>query len=81
VTEQLSLFGDDQDGVPASPWELLHRDPPRELVERLVHQRQDGAGRLIKALVRTGLAEDALPAAAALALELDRGLATSKEDR
>jgi len=79
--EQLALFGHDLDA--SSPWELFHREPPSQLVDRLAdHRRHDravrrrhgGPTRLLRALVRVGLAEEALPAAARLVQALDEGL-------
>jgi hypothetical protein len=71
--EQLPLFGDD-----LNPRQLLQRDLPS--VEQPAEcdcadrHRRDGVARLLRALVKRGLAEQDLPAAAMIALLLDEGV-------
>jgi hypothetical protein len=76
--EQLTLPGFEE-----TPWDLLDRVPPPQLVDHLDRHRHDGAvrhrhdrrgpSRLLRELVRRGLAEDALLSAAALVRALDEG--------
>jgi hypothetical protein len=61
MTEQLSLF-DLLDDLAAGD---------RRSLPRRTHRGADGPGRLLRALVRDGLDEDALVPAAALVLALD----------
>jgi hypothetical protein len=75
---QMALFHDDAE-APKTPWDLLDRAPPPQLVEHLDRHRHggrdlhrgDGPARLLRALVRAGLGEEYLAAAAMLVLELD----------
>jgi hypothetical protein len=54
------------------------------LADQLADRRHDvpagGAERLLKALIREGLDRDALPHAAALALELERAATSAREE-
>jgi len=72
--EQLPLFGDDT----TNAWHPLQDDPPcaEEPAEheRARRHHHDGIVRLLRALVKRGLAKEDLPTAAAIAAVLDEGV-------
>ena len=70
MTEQLPLF---------NPAELAPPTVPA-LAPRTPADTPPGAARLLKALVARGMGRDALPAAAALALQLEREISHETEE-